>query len=377
VTILGFLCLAVWIYLFLGHGKYWLSRPELPPAPGTHGPPVDVVVPARDEAATIGPAVASLLAQDYAGSFHIFLVDDDSTDGTAQRAGSAANLTILRGGAKPPGWSGKMWAVNQGVAAGTASLVLLTDADIVHDPRHLSSLVARLQSPATDGHATNAQAMQLVSEMVRLNCTSLAERLLVPAFVYFFQLLYPFARVNDPRSAVAAGAGGTVLVRREALGRIGGIESIKGALIDDVALAKAVKSRGGAIFLGHSGLAASIRPYPRFADIWRMISRTAYTQLRYSALLLLLTVISMALVWLAPVWLAAFGHGWQRACGLGACTLAAISYLPTLRRYGRSPASVLALPLIAAFYLAATLRSALDHWRGTGARWKERSYGSG
>jgi hopene-associated glycosyltransferase HpnB len=372
MTFVGFFCLAIWIYLLLGHGRYWLSRPELPASPGVHGPPVDVVVPARDEAATIEPVVASLLAQDYAGSYRIFLVDDNSTDGTAQRAGTAAALTILRGGAKPPGWSGKMWAVSQGVAAGTSPLVLLTDADIVHDPRHLSSLVARLEAPAGGG-----ADLQLVSEMVRLNCTSVAERLLVPAFVYFFQMLYPFARVNDPRSTVAAAAGGTVLVRREALERIGGIESIKGALIDDVTLAKAVKSCGGAIFIGHSGLAVSIRPYPHFADIWRMISRTAYTQLHHSILLLLLTVLSLSLVWLVPPWLAAFGHGWQRACGVGACTLAAISYLPTLRRYGRSSAGVIALPLIASFYMAATLGSALDHWRGTGARWKNRSYGNG
>ena len=371
MTVLGFLCLAVWAYLFFGHGRYWLSRPQLPPAVPFPGPAVDVVVPARDEAATIEPVIASLLAQDYGGAFRIFLVDDNSTDGTARRAGAAANLTILQGRPKPPGWSGKMWAVSQGVAAGTAPLVLLTDADIVHEPGHLSSLAAKLEAPA------GAASLEMVSEMVRLNCSSVAERTLVPAFVYFFQILYPFLRVNDPRSGVAAAAGGTVLVRRKALERIGGIDAIKGALIDDVTLAKAVKARAGAIFLGHSGLAASIRPYPRFADIWRMISRTAFTQLRYSAPMLLLTVLALTLIWLVPVGLAAFGHGWQRACGIGACSLAVISYLPTLNRYGRTPAWVIALPLIAVFYMAATVASALDHWRGTGARWKDRSYGGG
>jgi hopene-associated glycosyltransferase HpnB len=370
MTALGLFCLAVWMYLFLGHGKYWLSRPELGPMLPGHSPPVDVVVPARDEAATIQPVIASLVAQDYPGSFQVFLVDDNSTDGTAQRAGAARNLAILRGRPKPPGWSGKMWAVSQGVAAGEAPLVLLTDADIVHDPRHLAALVARLEAPAA-GEAS----LEMVSEMVRLNCTSLAERVLVPAFVYFFQMLYPFSRVNDPRSRVAAAAGGTVLIRREALERIGGIEAIKGALIDDVSLAKAVKSRGGAVYLGHSGLAASIRPYPHFADIWQMISRTAFTQLRYSAALLLATVLGLTLIWLAPVWLAVVGHGWQRACGIGACALAALSYLPTLRRYGRSPVGTIVLPLIALFYMAATVGSALDHWRGAGARWKNRSYG--
>jgi len=372
MTALGLLCLAVWIYLFLGHGKYWLSRPELGPARPAHSPPVDVVVPARDEAATIQPVIASLVAQDYAGSFQVFLVDDNSTDGTAERAATAPNLSVLRGRPKPPDWSGKMWAVSQGVAAGAAPLVLLTDADIVHDPRHLSALVAQLQAPAAGG-----ASLDMVSEMVRLNCRSLAERVLVPAFVYFFQMLYPFARVNDPRSPVAAAAGGTVLIRRDALERIGGIEAIKAALIDDVTLAKAVKAGGRAIYLGHSGLAASIRPYPRFTDIWQMISRTAFTQLRYSAAILLLTVLGLTLVWLVPVWLALFGHGWQRACGIGACALAAISYLPTLRRYGRSPAGAIALPLIALFYMAATVGSALDHWRGAGARWKNRSYGGG
>jgi hopene-associated glycosyltransferase HpnB len=372
MTVLGLLCLAVWLYLFLGHGRYWLSRPELEPVLPAHFPSVDVVVPARDEAETIQPVIASLVAQNYHGSFRVFLVDDNSTDGTAQRAGTAPNLSVLAGGPKPPGWSGKMWAVSQGVAAGEAPLVLLTDADILHDPRHLSALVARLQIPAARG-----ASLEVVSEMVRLNCTSLAERVLVPAFVYFFQMLYPFARVNDPRSAVAAAAGGTVLIRREALERMGGIEAIKGALIDDVTLAKAVKSRGGAIYLGHSGLAASIRPYPHFADIWRMVSRTAFTQLRYSAAMLLLTVLGLTLVWLVPVWLAVLGHGWPRACGIGACALAAISYLPTLWRYGRSPAGIIALPLVALFYMAATVGSALDHWRGAGARWKNRSYGGG
>src|ERR1700677_42197 len=254
MTVLGLLCLGVWLYLFLGHGRYWLSRPELEPVLPAHFPSVDVVVPARDEAETIQPVIASLVAQNYRGSFRVFLVDDNSTDGTAQRAGTAPNLSVLAGGPKPPGWSGKMWAVSQGVAAGEAPLVLLTDADIVHDPRHLSALVARLQIPAARG-----ASLEVVSEMVRLNCTSLAERVLVPAFVYFFQMLYPFARVNDPRSSAAAAARGTVLIRRTALERIGGHGSIRGAVIDDVTLAKAVKTSGrhtgAAIYLGHSGLA--------------------------------------------------------------------------------------------------------------------------
>jgi hopene-associated glycosyltransferase HpnB len=367
LLMLALAAFCVWVYLLLGHGRFWSSQPQLPPSVPSVCPDVDIVVPARDEAQTIGPVIASLLAQDYPGTFRIILVDDDSTDGTADRAGVAPNLQVIRARCKPAGWSGKLWAVRQGVAAGSAPLILFTDADIVHDARHLSALAARLQDPR----------LQLVSEMVRLNCTSLAERVLVPAFVYFFQMLYPFRRVNDPRSRIAAAAGGTILIRREALELSGGIDAIKDALIDDVSLARRVKIRGaGGIYLGHSALARSIRPYPRFSDIWRMIARTAFTQLRYSAVLLVFTILALTLVWLVPVWSVILGGRWERALGALALALAAASYLPTLKRYGRRPIWALALPLIAFFYMAATIGSALDHWRGAGARWKNRSYGS-
>src|ERR1700735_3310795 len=213
--------LLVWVYLVLAHGRFWASTPELPPAapvvrpdmglPDVALPEVDIVIPARDEAETIGPVIASLLAQDYRGGFRIILVDDNSTDGTAAMAGTAPNLVVMRGEPKAEGWSGKLWALSQGITASTAPVLLFADADIVHDPRHLASLVSKLQQPGVD----------MVSEMVRLNCTSLPERALVPAFVYFFQMLYPFARVNDPHSGVAAGAGGTMLITRAVLERIG------------------------------------------------------------------------------------------------------------------------------------------------------------
>jgi hopene-associated glycosyltransferase HpnB len=378
--------LCIWIYLFFLHGRFWLSRPELLPALPAETPDVDVIIPARDEAETIGRVVVSLLAQEYAGKLRIILIDDGSSDGTAEIARAAAsafatssptaisdpvaasrvdgsNLQVISGQPKPTGWSGKLWAVSQGVARAEAPVLLLADADIVHHPRHLATLVARLNEPRVD----------MVSEMVRLNCSSLAERSLVPAFVYFFQMLYPFARVNDPRSKLAAAAGGTVLIRREALDRIGGIASIKGALIDDVTLAKSVK-RGGAIYLGHSGLAASIRRYPAVADIWNMITRTAFTQLHYSAAMLALTLVGLTLVWWVPIGAALLSHGWQRWCGLAAFVLGAASFVPTLRRYNRSGLWSLALPLIALFYMAATLSSALNYWRGSGARWKNRDY---
>lgn len=367
-ALLALLSLCIWLYLFFMHGRFWLSAPELQPALPVKCPDVDIIVPARDEAETIGRVIASLLAQDYAGRFQVILVDDSSSDGTASTAAAAAgagkSLRIITGQPKPAGWSGKLWAVSQGIEQSSAQVMLLADADIVHDPRHLATLVARLDSPAVD----------MVSEMVRLNCVSFAERALVPAFVYFFQMLYPFARVNEERSRVAAAAGGTVLIRRSAVERIGGIASIRGALIDDVTLAKSVK-RGGAIYLGHSGLATSIRPYPRVADIWHMITRTAFTQLHYSGALLLLTLLGLTLVWWVPVVEAVVGQGWSRACGAAAFLLAAFSFLPTLRRYGRSPIWSLGLPLIALFYMGATLSSALNYWRGSGARWKNRDYG--
>jgi len=365
MTIIVLLSLIIWLYLFIAHGSFWRSEPQLPAARPPECPDVDIIIPARDEALTIGAVVASLLTQDYAGKFQITLVDDNSTDGTASAAGVALRLTVLKGAAKPPGWSGKLWALSQGISATRAPIILLADADIVHEPGHLSSLVARLNRPR----------VEMVSEMVHLNCVSLAERLLIPAFVYFFQMLYPFSRVNDPASKLAAACGGTVLIRRDALERIGGIESIKGALIDDVALAKAVK-RIGPIYLGHSGLAASIRPYPDFIDIWRMVSRTAFTQLRYSFLILLFTLIGLTLVWLVPIGATLLTRDWRVAAGLTAFTLAAISYLPTLRRYGRSGLYSLALPLIALFYMAATVSSALSHWFGAGASWKDRAYGA-
>ena len=392
-----------WAYLLLAHGRFWSAGPSLAPARSANAPPVDVVVPARDEAEGIGACLRSLLAQDYAGLVQITLVDDGSTDGTgniarglsvplplreglrdgcvatdvAQRAfdpsprpspsrgeGDLRHLDVLTGLPRPPGWSGKQWAVHQGVRRGAAPLVLLCDADIVHDPAHLATLVAKLQDDRLD----------LVSEMVALNCTSPAERALVPAFVFFFQLLYPFAWVNHPRRRMAAAAGGTMLVRRSALEQAGGIEALRGKLIDDVALAGLMK-RNGRIWLGHSQLARSIRPYPGAGDVWRMVSRTAYVQLRFSPAILVGTIAGLALVWLAPPLLALFGTGWARWAGLATFAAACASYLPTLRRFRQNPAWALLLPAVALFYMAATIDSAVQYHRGRGAVWKRRSYG--
>ncbi len=214
----------------------------------------------------------------------------------------------------------------------------------------------------------------MVSEMVVLNCESAAERLLVPAFVYFFAMLYPFEKVNDPSSGVAGAAGGTILVRRSMLERIGGVESVRGALIDDCSLASDIKRAGGRLYLGHSTLAWSIRPYRGAADIWRMIARTAYVQLRYSPVILLCTILGMGLVWLAPVYFALFGRGRVKIMGGASLFLATLSFLPTLSRFKLSPLRALALPVVAAFYMAATIGSAVDHHRGRGVQWKSRFY---
>ncbi len=364
MIVLAGVALFAWLYLLLAHGRFWSAGPVLHPTRLSQAPALDVVIPARDEAEGVAAALRSLLAQDYPGRLRLFLVDDNSTDGTGAlaRAIDDPRLHVIDGTARPPGWSGKLWAVSQGIAASDAELLLLTDADIVHDPLHLATLVAKQQT-----------GLDLVSEMVELRCQSPAERALVPAFVFFFQLLYPFARVNDSRSATAAAAGGTVLLRRAALMRIGGIESLRGALIDDVALATAIKP-GGPIYLGHSRLARSTRPYPAALDIWRMVARTAYVQLRFSPWLLLGTVLGLALVWLAPPALALFAQGPARWMGALAWAGSALSYVPTLRRFGQSPLWALALPGIACFYLAATIGSALDHHRGRGVVWKRRAY---
>lgn len=358
------LTFVIWLYLVFFHGRFWDSSPELSPAMPQDTPDVDIIIPARDEVETIGPVIASLVNQTYAGRFRVILVDDNSTDGTATTAGTHDRLTIITGQEKPPGWSGKLWALSQGVAAGCAPVILFADADITHDPMHLSTLVAKMQS----------DHLQMVSEMVRLNCVSLPEKFLIPAFIYFFQMLYPFARVNDPQARTAAAAGGTVLIKREALARIGGLERIKSALIDDVSLAREVKKTGG-LYLGHSGLATSIRPYPKLKDIWDMITRTAYTQLRYSPLWLVGTIIGMALVWLVFVWGTFFtGFSWQASLGLAIWAMAAMSYFPTLDRYQVPRFYAALLPAIALFYMLATIGSAVNYYCGTGAKWKSRAY---
>ncbi len=367
MTFLAALSLAIWLYLLLGHGLFWQFGPVLRAIPSTRAmPPVTIIVPARNEAESIVACLQSLLAQDYDGPFRVIMVDDLSSDGTGALADAIgdARLTVLRGAAHPPGWSGKLWAVHQGVAeAGRVELLLFTDADIVHAPRHLATLVSQMQAGGLD----------MVSEMVALHCERAAEHALVPPFVFFFQLLYPFAWVNDPGNPMAAAAGGTVLIRAAALARVGGVEAMRGALIDDVTLARRVKA-GGRIWLGHSSLATSIRPYREVGDVWRMVARCAFVQLGYSPWKLAGTVGGMVLVWLVPPLAAVFGHGAARWMGVLAWAAMTASYLPTLRRFRLNFAWAVCLPAAAVFYTAATLGSAVDHYRGRGTIWKQRAY---
>ncbi len=381
MLLLAVLSLLAWLYLVLLHGRFWQAGPVLAPLPASLRPDAStwpalcVVVPARDESESIEEVLRSLLDQDYPGPYGIVLVDDRSGDGTAAlaRGLGSPHLQVVDGADTPPGWSGKLWAVAQGVQRVQTLMpdpdgyVLLADADIVHDRRHAATLVAKAMRDGLDQ----------VSEMVALSTASAAERALVPAFVYFFQLLYPFAWVNQPARRIAAAAGGTVLIRRSALARIGGIESLRSALIDDVTLARRVKGSGGAIWLGHSVLARSIRPYPHPGDVWRMVARTAYVQLRFSPLLLLGTVLAMLLVWVMPVAAMLCAAGAAELCGLLAWIAATLSFLPTLRRFRLSPFWALLMPAVALFYVAATIGSAFDHYRGRGVVWKRRAYREG
>jgi hopene-associated glycosyltransferase HpnB len=366
------IALAVWLYLLLGRGGFWrcTERDDWGAAELPAWPRVAAVVPARNEADCVGDSIGSLLAQDYRGGWTVILVDDDSSDGTAEMARRVANaderLCVVTGRGLPVGWTGKLWAAKQGIDAATAlpqppDYLLLTDADIVHAPDSVSRLVAHAEG----------RHLVLTSLMVKLNCESFAERATIPAFIFFFQMLYPFACVNRPQSAVAAAAGGCMLVRSDALRKAGGIEIVRAALIDDCALAKALKAHGP-IWLGLTERVRSVRRYPALADIRRMVARSAYAQLRYSPLVLLATMAGMALAYLVPPLLAIFGSGAARGIGAGTWALMFVAFRPTLRFYRLSPLWGFGLPVIALQYMLFTLDSAHQYVRGQGGSWKGR-----
>lgn len=373
--------LLAWLWLLLGQGFFWRTDVRLPPRRDpARWPSVAVVVPARDEAAVLPASLPSLLAQKYPGRAGVFLVDDGSTDGTGALARDLAAargglpLTVTAPGDPEPGWTGKLWALRHGIALAREHLapeyLLLTDADIAHEPDSLRELVAAARSADLD----------LVSQMARLRVATGWERLIVPAFVYFFGQLYPFRWVNRRGARTAAAAGGCVLLRTAAAERAGVPEAIRHAVIDDVSLARAVQRSGGSLWLGLADHVTSVRPYPRLAELWRMVSRSAYAQLRHRPLLLLGTVLGLALVYLVPpaalvVGLAA-GDPVVAALGGAAWAVMCGTYLPMLRYYRQPPWAAPLLPFTALLYLLMTVDSAVRHHRGRGAAWKGRTYGA-
>jgi len=371
--VLAAISAAVWIYLVFARGWFWLGRERddtaivAPAAP----PSVAIVVPARNEADGIAQSVTSLLAQDYP-ALSLVVVDDDSQDGTADIARAAAaglgaqgRLTVLSGQPLPSRWTGKLWAVKQGIATAEEKFapkyLMLTDADIVHAPDTLSWLVSHSEQ----------HALVLNSLTARWRCENLAERFHIPAFIYFFEMLYPFAWVNRPDHRTAGAAGGCMLLRTDALRAAGGIDVIRDALIDDCALAAAMKKQGP-IWLGLTDRVVSIRPYASWGEIRRMVARSAYAQLNYSPLMLLGTILGMALTYLVPPLFALFGSGWAQLLGFAAWALMAISFQPVLRLYRLSPLWGVALPAISFLFMLYTLDSAYQYAAGRGGSWKGR-----
>jgi hopene-associated glycosyltransferase HpnB len=365
------LTLAIWIYLAFFRGGFWREfsrRPEQPDLPAGSAPRIVAVVPARDEADVVGRAVGSLAAQVTPGYFHVVLVDDHSSDGTAAIARATATddaLTVVSAGPLPAGWKGKLWAVSEGVrhvATLQPDYLLLTDADIVHAPGTVAGLAARAESEGYD----------LVSYMATLACTTPAESALVPAFVFFFFLLYPPVWIRNARRATAGAAGGCILIRYRTLEKIGGIAAIRGELIDDCALARAVKRSGGRVWLGLGRETHSIRPYRTFGEVGAMISRSAFTQLHHSTVLLVGTIAGLLLTYLAPPLLTILAPQPARGMAASAWLLMAICSSPALRFYRRAWFAAPLLPLVALFYAGATVHSAVSYWRGAGGQWKGR-----
>jgi len=374
LLVLSIVVLLIWLYLLLFHARFWRVKQLHLPEPATReSARVAVVIPARNEADVIARSVSSLLRQNFTGEIRVFVVDDNSSDGTANVARAAAGslglsekFAVVSGSALPAGWTGKVWAMHQGWQSAKSlqpDFLLLTDADIEHASDNLARLI-------TQAHR---RSFDLVSVMVKLRCQTLPEKFAIPAFVYFFFLLYPAARVGNPRSHVAGAAGGCMLIRPELLERVGGFESIRGEIIDDCSLAAAVKNIGGKLWLGVSRETRSIRDYKTLSNLRDMISRTAFNQLRHSSLLLTACIVGMMLTFVAPlalVWTDDKASGWIAAA---ACFVMFASYVPVLRVYRVNPLSAVTLPFAAVFYMYAAIHSAMQYWRGRGGEWKGRT----
>lgn len=365
----------IWLYLLLARGGFWRVAKHRPPAPVK--PPssrrVAVIIPARNEAAVVGRSVASLLGQTGNHEIHIFLADDASRDATASVAreaaaqtGKSSALTVITVESLPAGWTGKLWAVQQGIERAlefAPEFFLLTDADILHAPDNVVALVSIAENGGYD----------LASFMVKLHCATLAEKFLIPAFVFFFFKLYPPAWIADGSRKTAGAAGGSILIRPAALERAGGIPAIRGEIIDDCALAEAVKRHGGKLWLGLNDQTTSLRFYRTFSEVGRMISRTAFRQLNHSFFMLLAALIGLTAIYVIPPLLLVSRHAVPVALGASAWLMMTVAYLPMVRLYRLSPIWALALPLTAIFYMGATMNSAFRFWLGRGGEWKGRT----
>ena len=362
----------IWSYLALARGSFWRMKNAQPDAGDEAGLSggVVAVIPARNEAALIGPVVTALLNQRVA--MPVLLVDDASSDGTAdvarrasEKAGKADALIVIQSKPLPAEWTGKLWSMHQGIERARAlnpAWLLLADADVLHG----AGTVANLGLIACNGH------YDLVSFMVKLHCESLPEKLLIPAFVYFFFMLYPPAWIRDTRRSTAGAAGGCMLVRAETLERAGGLEAIRSALIDDCSLARLLKQHGGRLWIGLADQSQSLRRYETFSDVEHMVSRTAFHQLKHSSLLLLCTITGMVVTYLAPPLLLLAGSRLAILMGAAAWAAMTMTYSTMVRYYRLNPAWALTLPLAALFYLGATMHSAVKYWNGSGGDWKGR-----
>jgi hopene-associated glycosyltransferase HpnB len=375
-VILAGISLTIWIVLAFFRASFWQVRASESDGPSdehlSNWPRVVAVVPARNEAKTIERCVASLARQDYDGELKIIVVDDHSGDATgtlakkaAESSGRAQTVTILQATALQPGWTGKLWALQQGIAAASSppEYYWFTDADIVHSPDTLPRLVAHAEK----------QRLDLASLMVLLQAKTIPEKLLIPAFLYFFLMLYPPKWIGDRNSETAGAAGGCILVRRRTLERIGGIATIRAEVIDDCALARAVKRSGGSIWMGLTRKSVSLRSYASFEEIRDLIARTAFTQLNYSAVILLGAIVGMLLTYVAPAVFSFYTQPVAWRIGLAAWALMTVTYLPAIRFYELSPLWAPLLPLAAIFYSYATFLSALRYWTGRGGQWKGRA----
>jgi hopene-associated glycosyltransferase HpnB len=374
LEIAGLVTVCIWLYLLVAHGRFWMVwRLGTRVAPPLESGLIAAIIPARDEAHVIGRSVSSLLQQSYAGPIRVFVVDDNSTDPTAAAAHEAAAgsplvdaVTVIKGKPLPPGWSGKLWAMQQGIEHALLlqpRFLLLTDADIQHSPQNIATLVAVAERGGYD----------LASFTVKLHCRTAVEKLLIPAFVFFFFMLYPPEWIRDPRRTTAGAAGGCMLIRPAALARAGGIAAIRSAIIDDCALAAAVKRSGGKLWLGLTPDTCSLHTYGSFSEIDRMIARTAFNQLRHSVWLLIGALAGLAFIYLLPLVLVTSASRPLVTLGAVAYVLMFVGYLPIVRFYGLNVLWALTLPFSATFYMWATVHSALKYWSGRGGEWKGRA----